>query len=128
MYYYYFLKGQSDDLSKVTMEVHINSWTNYCDLFDGILSSVDADSTFDVKTLFDQWSWDIISEFVYQFQTFCEFRTHLSSRTEEEIEFLRENETVWQAQKVLNYIHRIISKSNIKEILKADKEGRNPPT
>ena len=44
------------------------SWDNYCDLFGLLLhSNVNMQ-------LPNQWLWDMIDEFIYQFQSFCQYR------------------------------------------------------
>lgn len=47
-----------------------NSFFNYCDLFNYILS---ADTPVPLE-LPDQWLWELIDEFVYQFQSFAQYR------------------------------------------------------
>ena len=37
----------------------------------------------------EQWTFDIINEFIYQFQAFCQFRTDLTRREPDEIEVHR---------------------------------------
>ncbi|PRQ42480.1 putative branched-chain-amino-acid transaminase [Rosa chinensis] len=37
----------------------------------------------------NQWLWDIIDEFVYQFRSFCEHRAKTKNKTEQETTFLR---------------------------------------
>ena len=39
----------------------------------------------------NQWLWDIIDEFIYQFQSFCNYRNRLRTKSEEEIALLRDN-------------------------------------
>ena len=36
----------------------------------------------------EQWLWDIIDEFIYQFQSFCVWRSKVKSKTEEELALL----------------------------------------
>ena len=36
----------------------------------------------------NQWLWEIIDEFIYQFQAYSQFRCKLQKKTEEEIEIL----------------------------------------
>ena len=36
----------------------------------------------------EQWLWDIIDEFIYQFQAFCVWRSKVKSKTEEELTML----------------------------------------
>lgn len=42
----------------------------------------------------NQWLWDIIDEFIYQFQSFCQFKSRGNNRTESEIETLNERPDV----------------------------------
>lgn len=71
----------------------------------------------------DQWLWDIIEEFIYQFQSFCNFRTKLAKRTEEDIEQLKRNIKIWNVHAVLNVMHSLVDKSRIVEQLDAIKKG-----
>lgn len=47
-----------------------HSFYNYCDLFNYILS---AETPVPLE-LPDQWLWELIDEFVYQFQSFAQYR------------------------------------------------------
>ena len=47
-----------------TLEQRVESWANYCDIFNLLLS---ADQPVDLE-LPNQWIWDIIDECIYQFQ------------------------------------------------------------
>lgn len=38
--------------------------------------------------LLNQWLWDMVDEFVHQFQSFCQYRTKMKSKTEQEIAIL----------------------------------------
>ena len=42
----------------------------------------------------EQWLWDIIDEFIYQFQSFCVWRSKVKSKTDEEIALLAEGSQV----------------------------------
>lgn len=39
----------------------------------------------------NQWMWDIIDEFIYQFQSFCQYRAKIMNKPEEEMSSLKEN-------------------------------------
>ncbi len=71
----------------------------------------------------DQWLWDIIEEFIYQFQSFCNFRTKLAKRTDDDIEQLKRNIKIWNVHAVLNVMHSLVDKSRIVEQLEAAKKG-----
>jgi translation initiation factor 3 subunit L len=60
------------------------SWDNYCDLFGVILhGSVNM-------VLPNNWLWDMVDEFLYQFQSFCQYRGKVSQKSYEEIELLKQ--------------------------------------
>lgn len=83
-----------------------------------------------------QWLWEIIDEFVYQFQSFALFRCSLHKKsgtlhlmlhlffshfffffTAEELEFIRINPTLWNIHSVLNVLYSLVDKSNINQQL-----------
>ena len=39
----------------------------------------------------NQWLWDMVDEFVYQFQSFCQYRAKMKNKTELEIALLRQH-------------------------------------
>lgn len=86
----------------------IDSWNNYCSLFELFLNDgfVDHD-------LPPSWLWDMIDEFIYQFESWCQYRSKLKSKTLEEIDYLRENNDVWSVQLVLRLLHYLVIKSNV---------------
>lgn len=63
------------------------SWDNYCDLFGLLLhSNVNMQ-------LPNQWIWDMVDEFIYQFQSFCQYRSKISQKSPEELELLKKCES-----------------------------------
>lgn len=42
----------------------------------------------------NQWLWDMVDEFVYQFQSFCQYRAKMKNKTEQEIALLRQHDQV----------------------------------
>lgn len=42
----------------------------------------------------NQWLWDMVDEFVYQFQSFCQYRAKMKSKTEQEIALLKQFDQV----------------------------------
>lgn len=96
----------------------------------------------------NQWLWDIIDEFIYQvesvfrllplettanvltmmvfllqFQSFSQYRCKTAKKTEEEIEFLRNNPKIWNVHSVLNVLHSLVDKSNINRQLEVYTSG-----
>ncbi|XP_051129923.1 uncharacterized protein LOC127250602 [Andrographis paniculata] len=100
-----------------TLTHRIDSWDNYCNLFQVVLHGVVN------MQLPNQWLWDMVDEFVYQFQSFCQYRAKMKSKTEQEIALLRQYDQVWNVYGVLNYLQALVEKSSIIQILKQEKEG-----
>nr|CAD2191896.1 unnamed protein product [Meloidogyne enterolobii] len=110
------------------------SYMNYSKLFSEILRTKEVnDKTVPNEPVALQlpniWLWDIIDEFVYQFQAFCLYKANPSKRSAEEIEDLIELEqtqNAWNIYPVLNILYSLLTKSQINEQLKAIREGGNP--
>ena len=99
-----------------------DSYYNYCKLFNYILS---ADTPVNLE-LPNQWLWEIIDEFIYQFQAFSQFRSKLSKKTDDEIDNLKRNPKVWNVHSVLNVLHSLVDKSNINKQLEVYNAQGNP--
>ena len=104
-----------------TLEQRVESWANYCDIFNLLLS---ADQPVELE-LPNQWIWDIIDECIYQFQAFCQFRSRVKNKTDEEIRVLKEAPQVWSVHKVLYYLHALVDKSGTRAHL-AGKPDETP--
>nr|XP_023018741.1 eukaryotic translation initiation factor 3 subunit L [Leptinotarsa decemlineata] len=105
-----------------TLEQRFNSFYNYCDLFNYILS---AEEPVPLE-LPDLWLWELIDEFVYQFQSFAQYRARLQNKKPQELETLNSNNKVWNVLCVLNVLHSLVDKSNIKQQLEVYASGGNP--
>eukprot|EP00962_Isochrysis_galbana_P051925 scaffold23358_cov84-Isochrysis_galbana.AAC.1 len=53
----------------------------------------------------------MIDEFIYQFQTFCQFRQRVKFKTEEELNAIKAHPAVFTAQGVLSYLHALHDKA-----------------
>ncbi|PVV02333.1 hypothetical protein BB560_003219 [Smittium megazygosporum] len=104
---------------QVTLEDRVFSFENYCELFNFILNSTAPESL----ELPNQWLWDIIDEFIYQYQTFCTFRSNVDNKSVEELEILKNNPNVWDTISVLNVLYSLISKSSISKQLYVETHG-----
>ncbi|KAB8338880.1 hypothetical protein FH972_021824 [Carpinus fangiana] len=106
------------------LEAKFASYDNYCSLFHYILNS---EGPVDLELPSYYWAWDVIDEFIYQFNSFCSFRQRaaLKNDNEEEITILRENPNTWGCYNVLNVLYSLIQKSQITEQLAAMKRGEN---
>lgn len=62
-----------------------------------------------------QWGYDIVQEFLYQFQGFCQYRSQVGTRSNEELEMLQANRDVWALPSVLNILNGMIRVSKIVE-------------
>lgn len=107
-----------------TLEQRFNSFYNYCDLFNYILSAEEPV----LLELPDIWLWELIDEFVYQFQSFAQYRARLQKKTPHELEQLDTSNSnkVWNVLCVLNVLHSLVDKSNIKQQLEVYASGGDP--
>ncbi|EIN05492.1 eukaryotic translation initiation factor 3 subunit 6 [Punctularia strigosozonata HHB-11173 SS5] len=99
-----------------------HSYENSCELFNYLLNS----TTPVALQLPEQWLWDIIDEFIYQFQSFCVWRSKPKNKTEDELIMLSEGgQQVWSSYSVLNVLYSLIQKSKINEHVAAVQEGKS---
>lgn len=77
--------------NRPTLNHRYESYMNYQELFSEILTQ-DNQTPINLK-LPEVWLWDIIDEFVYQFQAFCLYKANPTKRTVEELEDLMEIES-----------------------------------
>lgn len=105
-----------------SLEQRFGSFYNYCDLFNYILN---ADAPVQLE-LPDQWLWELIDEFVYQFQSFTQYRANLTGKTTDELENLNTHTKVWDVLCILNVLHYLVDKSKIKSQLEVYASGGDP--
>jgi len=72
-----------------TVDDKFDSFQNYVDLFNLVLGLDSAEPAFELPST---WMWDIVDEFIYQFQTFHLFRNKVADLSAEEIAMLKEHE------------------------------------
>ncbi|KAF8908097.1 eukaryotic translation initiation factor 3 subunit 6 [Gymnopilus junonius] len=99
-----------------------HSYENSCELFNYLLNS---DGPVQLE-LPEQWLWDIIDEFIYQYQVFCTWRSKVTSKTPDELMMLAEGGPVWSSYSVLNVLYSLMQKSKINEYIVAAREGKSP--
>jgi len=104
-----------------TIEERFDSYYNYCALFNLILISKNALNL----ELPNQWMWDIIDEFIYQFQSFSQFKSKLKSKSDIEVNELREHANVWNVHSVLNVLHSLVDKGNITDQMRVFSQRGN---
>ncbi|KAH0542165.1 hypothetical protein FGG08_003386 [Glutinoglossum americanum] len=110
---------------QATLETRFASYDNYCSLFHFILNS-DGPVDLDVPSYY--WAWDVIDEFIYQFNSFCSHRNRVARKGDnaEEIQILRDNPNTWGCYSVLNVLYSLIQRSQMNEQLAAIKRGEDP--
>ncbi|KAI3614726.1 hypothetical protein CBS9595_003997 [Malassezia furfur] len=102
-------------------EDRFQSYDNYCDLFNYILNS-DGPVPLELPV---QWLWDMIDEFIYQFQSYSQWRNKVHAKSEHDLQLLQDG-GVWSAYNVLNVLYSLIQKSRITEQLIASDAGEEP--
>lgn len=104
------------------IDQRLASFYNYCNLFNYILS---ADEPVPLE-LPDQWLWELVDEFVYQFQSYSQYRARLNKIPDADLHVVNENNKVWNVLCVLNVLHSLVDKSNIKMQLEVYASGGDP--
>jgi translation initiation factor 3 subunit L len=105
-----------------TVEDRFDSYDNYIDLFNYM---IEAEKPVFLK-LPNKWIWDIIDEFIYQFQDFTLWKAKVEGKTEGEKQQLQDNPQMWNVHIVLNVLHSLIVKSNINAQLEVYQRGEDP--
>jgi translation initiation factor 3 subunit L len=99
-----------------------HSYENSCELFNYLLNSEDGPVSLQLP---EQWLWDIVDEFIYQFQSFYVWRAKVKTKTEEELVMLADGSQVWSAYSVLNVLYSLIQKSKINEFIIAQQQSKS---
>lgn len=86
-------------------------------LFDIVLNTKEED-----LCLSTQWVCDIVLEFVYQFQGFCQFRSQVTSLNAETIKVLEANRDAWNLPEVVSILKKLIRASK-----NSSSAGKNTP-
>lgn len=104
-----------------TIQERADSFFNYCSFFNLILS---APKPVQLE-LPDIWLWELLDEFVYQFQNYAQYRARLNDKSEEEMNILKHTNH-WTILCILNVLHSLVEKSNIKLQLEVSASGGDP--
>ena len=104
----------------------IEGWHAYSELFDLILQEAPSpDSAGGRETLYllPEWCFDIMHEFLYQFQGFCQFRTQTytsaakasndggkapPNHVQDALDALAQNADAWAIGSVMRYLNRLV--------------------
>ncbi|XP_014250885.1 eukaryotic translation initiation factor 3 subunit L isoform X2 [Cimex lectularius] len=108
----------------VTLEYRISSFSNYCTFINKVMTDGEPVNL----VLPDQWLWEIIDELIYQFQSFILFKARLFKNSPDEYNAIVNDcpPTTWNVLCVLNILHSLIDKSNIKKQLEVYARGGDP--
>lgn len=68
----------------------------------------------------NEWLWEMLDEFIYQFQSYCQYRGKLTMRTAEEIALLKKHVSVWDVKEVLTILKALVDQSGIVGLLTAE--------
>jgi len=101
------------------------SWANYCTLFDLVLDpGIQLEERIALPS---SWLWDMIDEFIYQYQAFAHYRCKLKVKSEEELAALKGDANLWDTGAVLRYLHALRDYSKIVAHLnEVDAAGKSP--
>eukprot|EP00030_Apusomonadida_sp_AF-17_P007361 a841028_1370.p1 GENE.a841028_1370~~a841028_1370.p1 ORF type:complete len:551 (-),score=304.09 a841028_1370:15-1637(-) len=101
-----------------TLEQRFASYNAYRDLFGYLLATKSvSELPAGVLQIPPAWFWDIIDEFIYQFQSFCQFRLKARSLSDDERAMLIANPDVWSVKEVFSSLHELMAKANIHAVL-----------
>ncbi|XP_055382687.1 eukaryotic translation initiation factor 3 subunit L [Condylostylus longicornis] len=106
-----------------TLSQRVTSFFNYCDFFNLILSASDPV----LIELPDIWLWELVDEFVYQFQNFAQYRARSRDNANDNA-VLNNSSNVWSILCILNVLHSLVDISNIKKQLEVATQGIDPQT
>eukprot|EP00571_Detonula_confervacea_P003376 CAMPEP_0172327414 /NCGR_PEP_ID=MMETSP1058-20130122/59502_1 /TAXON_ID=83371 /ORGANISM="Detonula confervacea, Strain CCMP 353" /LENGTH=544 /DNA_ID=CAMNT_0013044453 /DNA_START=41 /DNA_END=1675 /DNA_ORIENTATION=- len=114
-------------VKRPTPRDRIEGWHAYRQLFDLILEEAPKEGEEkkpDSLYLTPEWCFDILHEFLYQFQGFCQFRTTSytaaakvaddpdkapNAQTADALDALGQNRDAWAVETVLFYLHRLVA-------------------
>ncbi|CDW56618.1 Paf67 domain containing protein [Trichuris trichiura] len=112
--YYRFIYAKS--YRATSLKYRVASYYNYMTFFDAILAAEEPLRL----TLPDQWLWDIVDEFVYQFHAFCQYKENINNHDDLDIEELKKcDNQVWNFYNVVDVLYALAEKASIEEQLAA---------
>ena len=130
MYYRHVYSLNSGTL--VTLEDRVESFQNYFNLFAYLIKT--PPENIDIS-LPNQWIWDMIDEFIWQYNDYAKFRAKLANmrfqatkdpEVEKNIEFVAKQKDIWSSVYVIVTLNALVTKSDIKHLL--DTEKRDGPS
>lgn len=111
----------------VTLEDRVESFQNYFNLFAYLIKT--SSDKIDM-CLPNQWIWDIIDEFIWQYNDYARFRAKLANlrqqagrdeEVEKNVEFVAKQADIWSSVYVITTLNALVTKSDIQNILETEK-------
>jgi len=99
------LRHRFSKMKQIPISLYLEAWENYNRLFNILLSS--KENFIMIST---QWAYDIMQEFVYTFQSYCQYRLQ-HNRTEEELHTMEANKDAWSLPVVSIILNNVIRMS-----------------
>lgn len=103
--------------NKVNMKLRSQSYNTFIWIFNKVIS---GEVNFDLPS---QWLWDIVDEFIYSFQTYCQYRQKRLSQQQteqplnaDELEMLK-SDKIWSIRNVVGVLEELVAKSQIRTTL-----------
>lgn len=104
--------------NQITIYQRFESWQAYQNLFE-VLCNAPAD-----MVIPEEWLYDIVDEYIYQFQAFCAYRTS-GQLSEAESALLNDNPNIWDMSRVLKTLYNV---SDTSGLFSFRKDGKAPAT
>ncbi|KNC51412.1 eukaryotic translation initiation factor 3 subunit L [Thecamonas trahens ATCC 50062] len=105
-----------------TLEQRFASYEAYCKLFDHLLGVGSPEELpLGVHEIPPAWIWDMVDEFIYQYQSFCQFRHKTRNLSAEDVAALSDHPEMWSVTNVLAKLYGFVAKSNVEEVLKVER-------
>eukprot|EP01035_Chromulina_nebulosa_P021709 gene21709-28093_t len=91
---------------KPQLKDYFEAWNNYIKIFEFLLATPNPEIALNT-----QWIYDLMVEFVYEFQGFCQYRSQLHQRTPDDIRLLSANVDAWTYPAVSKILNGLIKDS-----------------
>jgi translation initiation factor 3 subunit L len=115
-------------VQQVTLEDRKESWENYVALLESVRKAMDSKEAIELPM---QWVWDVLDEFIYQYQTFTTFRNkavkanaEASGDAKTPVEFIKENPDMWDTVKVYRILQSLAAGSQVRAYLALPEDQR----
>lgn len=106
-----------------SLNARFESWHNYRQLFDYVLALEDEAEL----GLPLQWLWDMVDEFLFQFQSYSQNRCKLANKSANDLALFKEHPDVWSVTSVVTYLEALSTKGKVVELLAAQNADSKPP-